>query len=90
MNQNSSVLISASKDCTVRLWDVPVNVTIRTLALHTMCVTKVIWTADNYILSASEDRSIRVWNKEGNHVKELKGHSHWVNCMALDTDYSLR
>jgi hypothetical protein len=23
-------------------------------------------------------------------VRELKGHAHWVNAMALSTDYALR
>ena len=51
-------------------------------------VTKVIWGGEGLIYGASEDRSIKVWDeKDGSMVKELKGHGHWVNHLALSTDY---
>ena len=43
------------------------------------------------LYSASQDRSIKVWHADtGIMQAELKGHAHWVNCLALSTDYVLR
>lgn len=85
------MLLSASKDTTIRIWN-PINATcVRVLAMHKSCVTKVLWGGNNLIYSASEDRSIKVWNAEtGEHKDELKGHSHWVNTLSLNSDYILR
>ena len=33
---------------------------------------------------------VKVWDNLGNLVRELKGHGHWVNTIALNTDYALR
>jgi ribosome assembly protein 4 len=32
----------------------------------------------------------KVWDDAGKLVRELKGHAHWVNSIALNTDYALR
>ena len=42
----------------------------------------------NFIYTASEDTTINVWNKNGTKVQELKGHAHWVNTIALCTDFT--
>ena len=84
-------LASSSKDCMVRIWDTAGQVCIRALSSHTASVTKVLWGGENLIYSASQDRTIKVWDADdGNLVNELKGHAHWVNCLALNTDYVLR
>lgn len=41
------------------------------------------------IYGSSEDRTIKVWETTGVLVRELKGHGHWVNTIALNTDYLL-
>lgn len=42
------------------------------------------------IYTASEDTTIGVWNKSGKRARELKGHAHWVNSIALHTDFTVR
>ena len=43
------------------------------------------------VYSASQDRVIKVWDPNtGINVSDLTGHAHWVNCLALSTDYVLR
>jgi len=42
------------------------------------------------IYSASQDRTIIVWNTDGKIVRTLQGHGHWVNSICLSTDYALR
>lgn len=58
---------------------------------HTMVVTCVRWGGEGLIYSSSRDCSINVWDAaEGKLVRTLKGHGHWVNTMALSTEYVLR
>ena len=42
------------------------------------------------IYTSSEDRTIHVWDDEGYLLRSLKGHGHWVNTLAVSTDYVLR
>jgi len=42
------------------------------------------------LYSCSRDRTIRVWEtKGGKCIRTLKGHGHWINHIALNTDYAL-
>jgi len=54
-------------------------------------VTKVLWGGEGFIYTASQDRTIKMWEaKTGVLVHDLLGHGHWVNTLALSTDYVLR
>lgn len=53
-------------------------------------VTKVIWSGEGVVYSASQDRVIRVWTVTGAIIRVLSGHGHWVNSIAVDADYTLR
>jgi len=55
-----------------------------------LIIFQVIWGGQGLIYSASEDRTIKVWNPEGQFIRDLKGHGHWVNSLCLHTDYALR
>jgi ribosome assembly protein 4 len=40
---------------------------------------------------SSQDCTIKVWETtQGKLIRELKGHGHWVNTLALSTEYVLR
>ncbi|XP_026193865.1 notchless protein homolog 1 [Cyclospora cayetanensis] len=89
----SLLLASGSKDGTVRLWRVGQQQALRVLALHTQPVTQIKWSggAEGYLISGSRDTTVKVWNPhKGTLVKELKGHAHWVNTLALNSDSVLR
>ncbi len=51
---------------------------------------QVLWGGQGFIYTASEDRTIKVWKENGSFIRELKGHAHWVNTIAVHTDYALR
>jgi ribosome assembly protein 4 len=90
-NPNCDRLVSASKDGTIKIWDTVFGNPIITLSGHASCVTQVKWGASGLIYSSSEDRTIKVWQAEsGKLVRTLEGHGHWVNSIALSTEYVLR
>uniref|UniRef100_A0A672ULR2 Notchless protein homolog 1 n=1 Tax=Strigops habroptila TaxID=2489341 RepID=A0A672ULR2_STRHB len=61
------------------------------LTSHTQSVTCVKWGGDGLLYSSSQDRTIKVWrSQDGVLCRTLQGHAHWVNTMALSTDYVLR
>jgi ribosome assembly protein 4 len=46
---------------------------------------------DGYIYTASRDKTIKVWDSSnGRMIRSLDGHGHWVNHLALNSDFILR
>merc|ERR1719510_1837409 len=84
-------LASASKDGDVRIWDVLLGKCLRSLTGHTMSVTCLRWGGSGLVYSAAQDRTIKVWRPDdGALCRTLQGHGHWVNVLALNTDYVIR
>ncbi len=83
-------LASASKDNTVRIWDAVKQHCLFTLS-HSNAVKALKWGGAGMLYSASQDRTIKVWDPNtGKVIRTLEGHGHWVNTLALNTDYALR
>ncbi|XP_051848391.1 notchless protein homolog 1 isoform X1 [Antechinus flavipes] len=90
-NPESRYVASSSKDGSVRVWDTTIGRCDRILTGHTQSVTCIRWGGDGLLYSASQDRTIKVWRAhDGVLCRTLQGHAHWVNTMALSTDYVLR
>lgn len=88
-------LASASKDATVRIWVVNTGRTEHVLSGHKGSVTCVRWGAGGagtgLIYTGSHDKTVRVWDAvQGTLVHSLSSHAHWVNHLALSTDFVLR
>ncbi|XP_060146887.1 notchless protein homolog 1 isoform X4 [Globicephala melas] len=90
-NPECRYVASSSKDGSVRVWDTAAGRCERILTGHTQSVTCLRWGGDGLLYSASQDRTIKVWRAhDGVLCRTLQGHGHWVNTMALSTDYALR
>mmetsp|Transcript_3041 Transcript_3041/g.9521 ORF Transcript_3041/g.9521 Transcript_3041/m.9521 type:complete len:530 (+) Transcript_3041:113-1702(+) len=84
-------LVSASKDGTVKVWDTLLGRCLFSCSGHSMSVTCVRWGGAGMIYTGSQDRKVMVYSAtDGKLIRVLTGHGHWVNTMALSTDYALR
>lgn len=90
--QNGSPrLASASKDGTVRVWGVNTSRTEHVLSSHKSSVSCVKWGGTGLIYTGSHDKNIRIWDADkGTLVHTLSAHAHWVNHLALSSDFALR
>src|SRR5689334_9110361 len=83
-------LATASKDGTIRIWDAVKMQCLFTLSGHRQAVKALKWGGAGLLYSASQDGSIKVWDPaQGKLVRSLEGHGHWVNTLALNTEYAL-
>ncbi|EEZ97691.1 notchless [Tribolium castaneum] len=90
-NAECRFLASASKDCDVRIWDTVLCSCTRVISGHLKSVTVVKWGGLGLLYTASQDRTVKVWRaKDGVLCRTLEGHGHWVNTLALNTDYILK
>jgi WD40 repeat protein len=80
--------VSASKDNTLKVWDLESGVELHTLAGHASCVVAVAVTPDGRkAVSASWDRTLRVWDLgSGVGLHTLVGHSATISAVAVTPD----
>ena len=85
---------SASRDFTVRVWDAVSKHTDFALTGHTGCVSCVKWGGKGWVYTASHDRTVKIWDatgtSKGTLIHTFTAHAHWVNHLALSTDFALR
>uniref|UniRef100_A0A8D3AAR5 Notchless protein homolog 1 n=1 Tax=Scophthalmus maximus TaxID=52904 RepID=A0A8D3AAR5_SCOMX len=91
LNPECRYLASSSKDGAIRIWDTVLGRCEKILTGHIQSVTCVKWGGDGLLYTSSQDRTVKVWRaKDGVQCRTLQGHAHWVNTLALSTDYVLR
>jgi WD40 repeat protein len=85
---DNRLAISASKDKTIKIWDLERREEIRALYGHMDRVADLALTPDgNRILSASWDGTIRIWDiKTGANLNTFFGQNGEVNCLAVTGD----
>jgi ribosome assembly protein 4 len=88
---NRPRVASSSKDGTVRIWDAVGGRIDFALTGHKGSVTCVKWGGTGRIYTSSHDKTIKVWDSGSQTLLHtLTGHAHWVNHLALSTDFVLR
>jgi small GTP-binding protein len=81
------IVVSGSKDKSIRIWDVESGECTQILRGHTDSVREIVCGANGRIYSASDDKSIRIWNTiTGDCIATLKGHRDAVFSIALSPD----
>ena len=87
-SSDGETLASASRDHTVRLWDVDTRTLKSTLEGHTDRVVSIAFSPDgNTLASASQDHTVRLWDVESATLKSaLQGHTGWVSSVAFSPD----
>lgn len=73
IHPNGKILVSGSKDYTIKLWDLDIGKELITLKDHNDFVTSVKFHHNgNILISASEDRTIKLWKQIGKMTKKAK------------------
>jgi len=82
---SGNTLVSASRDKTLRIWDVTTGYCLKTLKGHTDWVRAVSPSIDGrWLLSAGTDQIPRLWDANAGEVKiTFLGHEHVVECVAF-------
>jgi len=92
-SSDGSLLVSGSRDKTIKLWDVQTGGVIKTFCGHTKTVLSVSISADNtMIASGSKDKTICLWNiGTGEHhvIKEHKDHINTVKFSPTNSQLLL-
>jgi WD40 repeat protein len=86
---DGKLVVSASTDMTLRLWDVETGDCLRVFRGHTQLVTACAFIPDGrqYIVSASEDATLRLWDcNTGETLRVLSGHTQTINACAFSPD----
>ncbi|KNE58112.1 hypothetical protein AMAG_04931 [Allomyces macrogynus ATCC 38327] len=86
---NQDVIVSCSKDCTIKVWSRPddwrVGPVLKTTLLGHRAAVNAIQLRGNTLVSASGDYLVKVWDvASGTHVRDLAGHSRGIACVAFD------
>ncbi|BAU11153.1 hypothetical protein LEP3755_16460 [Leptolyngbya sp. NIES-3755] len=87
ISPDDSLLISASADKTIRLWNISTGELIRTIAGHNDRVTALSFSPDREsFASASADRTIKIWSIGGDLRTILQGHTDEVTSIVYSSE----
>ncbi len=85
---NQPYCCSASRDRSLRVWNLQKSSCIATLTGHNDWVSSVVFTpSGDRIISGSFDRTIRIWEVASfSCIHTIEGHSNWVQKLAITPD----
>ena len=82
---SGNLLVSASRDKSLRIWDVSTGYCVKTLRSHVDWVRDVAPSFDGrWLLSAGNDQTARLWDASSGDVKAtFIGHEHVIECCTF-------
>ncbi len=82
---SGNLLVSASRDKSLRIWDVSTGYCVKTIRGHADWVRDVSPTFDGrFLLSAGNDQTARIWDSSSGECKAtLLGHEHVIECCVF-------
>ena len=85
---DGKILISGSRDTTIKFFEMPHLTEIRTIKAHAGWVRTLAVSPDGRVLaSAGDDQTIKFWEiSTGRLVRTLKGHTGGVRCITFSPD----
>ena len=88
LSANGKLLVSGSRDKTIKIWDARSGKEILTLTGHIGYVNSVAITPDSKtIITGSQDTTIKLWDiQTGKEIRTLRGHTSLVDSVALSPD----
>ncbi|KAJ3075323.1 hypothetical protein HDU98_008571 [Podochytrium sp. JEL0797] len=91
LNAACNRFATSSKDMSIKIWNAQTRQVLISMTGHTAPVTCIKWGGTGLMYSASRDKSVRVWDaKDGKLVRVLEGHGHWVNSLAVSSEFLVR
>lgn len=85
---DGSLIATASKDTTLRLWSTSSGESLHTLNGHSECVNRVAFSPiGSQLVSCSEDKTLRTWSAQsGELLIVFNGHKHGVVSVSYSPD----
>lgn len=82
---SGNLLVSASRDKTLRIWDVSTGYCVKTIRGHADWVRDVSPSFDGrFLLSGGHDQTARIWDASSGELKAtLLGHEHFIVCCVF-------